>query len=101
LVMPYLAVPGTSGVFHLACGYGTPVVASDLPEIREILADGASAVLVPPQNVAALKEAILKLLFDEKASAEMCAKNLDFAQKRSWNAVAEAYEKAYINLLES
>ena len=44
--MPYLAVPGTSGVFHLACGYGTPIVASDLPEIREILADGASAVLV-------------------------------------------------------
>jgi glycosyltransferase involved in cell wall biosynthesis len=36
LAMPYLAVPGTSGVFHLACGYGTPIVASDLPEIREI-----------------------------------------------------------------
>ena len=100
LVMPYLAVPGTSGVFHLACGYGTPVVASDLPEIREILSDGASAVLVPPQNVAALKEAILKLLFDEKASAEMTAKNLGFAQKRSWDAVAEAYQKAYINLVK-
>jgi len=101
LAMPYLAVPGTSGVFYLACGYGTPVVASDLPEIREILADGASATLVPPQNVKVLREEILKLLFDKKKSAEIAAKNIAFAQKRSWNFVAEAYEKAYKDLIRS
>ena len=101
LAMPYLAVPGTSGVFYLACGYGTPVVASDLPEIREILADGASAVLVPPQNVGALREEILKLLFDKKKSGEIAAKNITFAKKRSWNYVAEAYEKAYKDLIKN
>jgi glycosyltransferase involved in cell wall biosynthesis len=100
LVMPYLAVPGTSGVFHLACGYGTPVVASDLPEIREILADGASAMLVPSQNVSALKNAILKVLFEKGVAENMSAQNLLFAQKRNWSTVAEAYEQAYINLLK-
>jgi len=101
VVMPYLAVPGTSGVFHLACGYGTPVVASDLPEIREIIADGASAVLVPPGNVQALKDAILKVLFEQGAAEKMTAQNIEFAQKRSWNIVAEAYEQAYRQLLKN
>jgi hypothetical protein len=30
----------------------------------------------------------------------MVTKNLEFAQKRSWNAVAEAYEQAYLKLLK-
>ena len=101
VVMPYLAVPGTSGVFHLACGYGTPIVASDLPEIREIIADGATAMLVPPQNVEALKDAILKVLFEQGAAEKMIAQNIEFAQKRSWNIVAEAYEQAYRQLLKN
>ncbi len=58
VVLPYNAAPGTSGVFHLACGFGRPVVASNLPEIREIVADGASAVLVPPGDVDALADTI-------------------------------------------
>jgi glycosyltransferase involved in cell wall biosynthesis len=100
LVMPYLAVSGTSGVFHLACGYGTPVVATDLPEIHEMLAEGASAFLVPPQDIEELKKAILKALFDEKEAKQMVTKNAVFAEKRSWNVVAAAYEKAYFDLLK-
>lgn len=99
VVMPYLAVPGTSGVFHLACGYGTPIVASDLPEIREIIADGASALLVPSGDVQALKDAILKVLFEQGAAEKMTAQNIEFAQKRSWSTVAKAYEEAYLTLL--
>ena len=68
VVLPYNAAPGTSGVFHLACGYGRPIVASDLPEIREMVNDGASAILVPPDDVDALKDAILTVLFNKRAS---------------------------------
>ena len=101
VVLPYNATPGTSGVFHLACGYGRPVVASDLPEIREMVNDGASAILVPPDNVEALKDAILMVLFNEEIAAKMSKQNLTFAQKESWSAVAKAYEDAYITLLAS
>jgi glycosyltransferase involved in cell wall biosynthesis len=100
VVMPYLAVSGTSGVFHLACGYGAPIVTSDLPEIHEILSEGASAVLVPPGDVSALKKGILKVLFEPKVSEEIVAQNLKFAQSRSWSAVAAAYEKAYHELIK-
>jgi glycosyltransferase involved in cell wall biosynthesis len=99
VVIPYFTTTGTSGVFHLACGYGRPIVASDLPEIREILSEGASALLVPPGDVKALKEAILKVLYDEKLAAKMSEQNLQFAQRESWGIVAEAYEEAYLELL--
>ena len=99
VVLPYNAAPGTSGVFHLACGYGRPIVASDLPEIRELVDDGASAILVPPGDVDALKDAILTVLFNKEISAKMSEQNLNFAQRESWSSVAKAYEDTYLALL--
>ena len=99
VVLPYLTTTGTSGVFHLACGYGKPVVASDLPEIREMVAEGASALLVPPGDVGALKDAILKILSNEELAAKMGEQNLIFAQSEQWGMVAEAYEEVYLELL--
>lgn len=96
VVLPYLAAPGTSGVFHLACGYGRPIVASDLPEIRELVNEGASAILVPPGDVDALKDAILTILLDGKVVSKMSDQNLNFAKKESWSAVAKAYQDAYM-----
>jgi glycosyltransferase involved in cell wall biosynthesis len=101
VVLPYNAAPGTSGVFHLACGYGCPIVASDLPEIRELVNDGASAILVPPGDVDALNDAILKILLNEEVASKMSKQNLNFAQSESWSAVAKAYEDAYIALIKS
>jgi len=99
VVLPYNAAPGTSGVFHLACGYGRPIVASDLPEIRELVNDGASAILVPPNDADALKNAILKVLFNKEVALKMSEQNLNFAQSENWGAVAKAYEDAYLSLL--
>jgi glycosyltransferase involved in cell wall biosynthesis len=101
VVLPYFTATGTSGVFHLACGFGRSVVASDLPELRELVAEGASALLVPPGDVGALKAAILKALFNEEMAKRMREQNLGFAQRESWSAVAEAYEEAYLGLLNS
>jgi glycosyltransferase involved in cell wall biosynthesis len=101
VVTPYLVALGTSGVFHLACSFGKPVVSSDLPEIREIVNEGASALLVPPGDPEALKNAILKVLYDEKLAAKMGDQNESFAQKERWSVVAEAYEEAYLELASS
>ena len=100
VVLPYLTATGTSGVFHLACGHGKPVIASDLPEIREMIAEGASALLVPPGDPQALKRAIKRLLEDPALARRMAEKNLEYAAKRSWERVAELYEEAYRELIE-
>jgi Glycosyltransferase len=48
----------------LACG--TPVITADTPAARELLADGESALLVPPGDARALAEAIRRLAQDAK-----------------------------------
>jgi glycosyltransferase involved in cell wall biosynthesis len=99
VVLPYLTATGTSGVFHLACGFGKPIIASDLPELRELVTEGASAILVPPGDVKALKDAILSVLDNKELRASMERQNLAFAQMENWGAVAEAYEKVYLETL--
>jgi glycosyltransferase involved in cell wall biosynthesis len=101
VVTPYLLATGTSGVFHLACGFGKPLVSSNLPEIRELMSDGASALLVPPGNADALKDAILKVLNNKDVAFKMVEQNLKFAQKERLSIVAKVYEETYLDLLNS
>ncbi len=100
VVTPYLLATGTSGVFHLACGFGKPIVSSDLPEIRELVADGASALLVPTDDAEALKDAIFKVLNNKEVARKMVKKNLEFAQKERLSIVAQVYEETYLELLK-
>jgi glycosyltransferase involved in cell wall biosynthesis len=99
VVLPYLTATGTSGVFHLACGFGKPIIASYLPEIKELITEGASAILVPPSDVEALKNAILSVLDDRGLRTSMARRNLRFAERENWSVVAEAYEKVYLEAL--
>jgi glycosyltransferase involved in cell wall biosynthesis len=101
VVLPYLTATGTSGVFHLACGFGKAIIASDLPELRELIAEGASAILVPPGDVKALKDAILSVIDNKELRESLERRNLAFAQKENWGVVAEAYEKVYLEALAS
>ncbi len=48
-----------------AMALGTPVVATDLPAVREIVRDGRTGVLVEPGSAAALADGIARLLADE------------------------------------
>ena len=41
---------------------GVPIVASDLPSIREVLTDGDNALLMPPDDPVALAATIRRLL---------------------------------------
>lgn len=101
VVLPYLTATGTSGVFHMACSYGKPVIASDLPEIREMVREGAAALLVPPRDVTALKDAILKVLGNHGLATRMRAQNLAFARAERWSVVAGAFEHVYAELVHA
>jgi glycosyltransferase involved in cell wall biosynthesis len=98
VVLPYLTCIGTSGVFHLACSYGKPIIASDLPEIRELISDGAAALLVPPGNIKRLSNAILNVLKNPKLMKEMGFKNYTFAKKETFDEVAKTFERIYLEL---
>jgi glycosyltransferase involved in cell wall biosynthesis len=65
---------GLGSVLLEAMALEAPIVASDLSTIREILTDGVSARLVPPQEPGLLAWAILDVLTDI-ASAQRRARN--------------------------
>jgi len=73
---------------------GKPIVASDLPAIREVLTDTRTALLVPPGDVAALSRAISRLASDPRLSAELGAAALALAPSFSWDARAARLEPA-------
>ncbi len=99
VALPYLTATGTSGVFHLACGYGKSIVASNLPEIKELVSEGASAVLTCAGDVQGFKNAVLHVLQNDDVAQKMSWQNLQFAKRESWSYVAQEYEKVYLSLL--
>ncbi len=51
----------------MACG--TPIVATDLPSIREILTNGRNALLIPANHPTALAAAVKQLLADREMAS--------------------------------
>ena len=63
VVLPYTVATGTSGVIHLAASFGKPIIASDLPEIRETAEEeNLELILFPKNDKESLKKAIKRLL---------------------------------------
>lgn len=65
-----------------------PIVASDIPSIREIL-DGDSAFLVSPDDEVALADAITLALGDKAGAEARAAKAFDSVREHTWEKRAE------------
>ena len=63
-VHPPVALDAMPTVIMEAMAVGTPIIASDVAGIPELLDSGRCGVLVPPGDVAALAQAIATLLAD-------------------------------------
>ena len=76
---------------------GGPIVASDLPTVREVLADGDNALLVPPEDPAALSAAIRRLLVNPGLADRLRRTAYDQVRAFTWDAraarIIEALER--------
>jgi len=70
VVTPYVA-GYQSGIVHLAMTMGRPVVASDVGDLGAAVTHGETGLVVPPEDPAALAEAIESILADPAAAARM------------------------------
>jgi glycosyltransferase involved in cell wall biosynthesis len=68
----------------MACG--TPVVASNIPAIREVVKHGAD--LVDPNDDAALAAALSRVITDETHAAQLRAEGLERARELTWDVTA-------------
>ena len=73
---------GASGALMEALAMGVPIVASDLPALREAVDDGVQGTFVPPDDPAALASAITALLDDLPTRAAMSAAALERFEAR-------------------
>ncbi|MCL4813804.1 MAG: glycosyltransferase family 4 protein [Vicinamibacteraceae bacterium] len=75
-----------------ALAAGRPIVASDLPAFREVLADGANALLVEPDAPEAWAAAIDRLAVDPVLADRLARRAFDDAARYTWAARAERLE---------
>jgi glycosyltransferase involved in cell wall biosynthesis len=75
--------------------HGKPVIGGDIPAIREVIDDGVDGLCVR-QRADAVAAAILQLLADPAAAAEMGRRGQEKVGRRwSWDAVIDRVEAAY------
>ena len=79
--------------------FGLPVVATDIPGVKDHFKD--VALLVPPKNEDELAEAIVKLLEDADFAERLSTAGEELVKRKyTWDVVAKKYEKIYFRMQE-
>jgi glycosyltransferase involved in cell wall biosynthesis len=98
VVLPYRNIE-QSGVLYTALAFGRPLVLSSVGGFTEI-GDRGAARLVPPEDPAALAEAITELIADRDTAAALAAgAEREASTISSWERVAESTMALYRDLL--
>jgi glycosyltransferase involved in cell wall biosynthesis len=96
VVMPYNSATGASGVAHIACAFGAPIVSADIPDFREMADDENLAMdfyqLRDPQSLA---ECLLGLLNDPVRQHEMSEQNFSAALRMTMPQIIRQYMRAF------
>ncbi|MDO8836696.1 MAG: glycosyltransferase family 4 protein [Vicinamibacterales bacterium] len=71
---------------------GRPIVASDLPSLREVLVDGDTALLAEAGNVDAVRAAIERVLHDRALGERLATRAFEAVRHYSWDRRAERIE---------
>lgn len=83
-------VQTTSGVLVEAVAAGRPVVATDFPHARELLAGGVGLV-VPRRDPSAMAHAVRRVLTEPGLAAQLSERCASIAPILDWSAVADRY----------
>ena len=78
-----------------ALAAGTPLVATAVRGLREILTDERTALLVPPDDAAALAAALRRVLADRSLAERLAEKGRQVAAANSEEAMVSAYLELY------
>jgi glycosyltransferase involved in cell wall biosynthesis len=95
-VMPYTSSAGSSGVAHLACAYGVPIIASDIADFRQLAEEEGLAIeFFEPGNVNSLAAKMAALLRNPERQMEMAIQNFSAALRMSMPEVIRQYVQTF------
>lgn len=86
-----------SGVIYSSFALNTPVIATRVGGLPEMIDEGKTGIIVPPCDENALAEAIVHLL-EDKTKIDSMSHNIKVAAKSgkgSWSLIADEYLKVY------
>lgn len=105
LVLPTVDMPSTRYTSPLKLfeylAAGRPIVASDLPPLREVVEHGRTARLVKPADPAALAEGVRAVIGDPAVAERMARAAFERAADYSWDRRAERLERLFGEVLAS
>jgi hypothetical protein len=91
-VMPYSSSTGCSGVAHLACAYGVPIVSADLEDFRQ-MADGEGMAIefYKPGDAKDLAACLIRFLTDPVKQQTMAEQNFSAALRMTMPNIVLKY----------
>jgi glycosyltransferase involved in cell wall biosynthesis len=96
VALPYLATTGASSVLYRAAGFGRPVVASDLADLRAATdEEGLAIEYVPAEDAPALAAALGSLLADPQRQADIARRNLAAMQRMTIEHTSGRYVELF------
>jgi Glycosyl transferases group 1 len=91
-VMPYSSSTGCSGVAHLACAFGVPIVSSDLADFRQMGQSEELAIdFYPPGKARGLADCLFDLLNNLDKQMSMATQNFSAALRMTMPNVVQKY----------
>jgi glycosyltransferase involved in cell wall biosynthesis len=78
---------------------GRPIVAADLPAIREVLRDGVNAILVPADDAAELAAGVDRISQDRALATRLARTAFDDAVSYTWQARATRLEALFRSVI--
>jgi len=99
-VLPYIE-SSQSGVVTIAYATGTPVIASNIGGLSEVIRHEKDGLLVPPRDVQALADAIIRLLKNRDLQRQMHSAALTRCQEDlNWSNIAAQTLEVYCKAIQ-
>lgn len=96
LVMPYSSATGASGVAHLGCEYGVPIVSADIDDFRNMAShEGLAMDFYRTGDARSLAESLVSLLSDPARQREMAELNFSAALRMTMPQVIRQYLRSF------
>jgi glycosyltransferase involved in cell wall biosynthesis len=96
MVMPYSSATGASGVAHIACEYGVPIICADIPDFREMGDDERLAIRFyrtgDPDDLA---NCLCKVIGDVPLMQEMAEQNFVAALRMTMPQIIRQYLRSF------
>jgi len=91
-VMPYSSSTGCSGVAHLACAYGVPIICADLADFRQMAEGEELAVeFYKPGDAQDLADCLIRFLENSEKQQAMAEQNFGSALRMTMPNIVQKY----------